>query len=67
MTVGAKNAIDKRLVQMYANIQTNNYDKTSRVEPERIMDSMSLMALNNRTFVQVRNYNMARKSDIAGQ
>jgi hypothetical protein len=64
MAVGAKDKIDRKLVQMYANVQTNNYDKTTRVDPERIMDSMSLIALNNRNFVQVRNYNMTRKADL---
>jgi len=64
MTVGAKDKIDRRLVQMYAKANTSNYDMTSAVDPEKMLSSMELMASYNKTFFNMKNNIGNRKSDL---
>lgn len=65
MSVGAKDHIDKKLVKMYANVQTITLDINLRLAPERILDCMSIMASNNQGIIRAnRKMNSRRKSDI---
>lgn len=64
MGVGARDAIDKRLVQMYAKVQTNNFELASKIDPERMMSSMDLMALNNKSYFEIKRNIVKRKSDL---
>ncbi|EKE04731.1 MAG: hypothetical protein ACD_20C00015G0008 [uncultured bacterium] len=54
MSIGPKDLIDKKLVQLYTNVRTNNFDVVSAVDPERIMNSISLIGLNNKAQIQIR-------------
>ena len=63
MAVGARDAIDKRLVQIYADLKTTPSESAKTVDPEKVLNSMELMSLNNKTFMQIRG----RKSDIGGR
>ncbi|OGI04982.1 MAG: hypothetical protein A2287_07560 [Candidatus Melainabacteria bacterium RIFOXYA12_FULL_32_12] len=53
MSIGPRDMIDRKLVQIYSNVQTNNLDIVSTVDPEKIMKSISLIALNNKIQVQI--------------
>lgn len=64
MGIGARDYIDQKLVTMYANVKTNNFELASKVDPEKMMDSMSLMALNNRSYLQIQKNMEQRKSDL---
>jgi|GEM_PF-730739 len=69
MAVGARDAIDRKLVQMYAKVQTNNFEQTSKIDPERMMSSMDLMALNNKSYFEIKKNTVKRdesqrKSDL---
>lgn len=57
MAVGPRDAIDKKLINMYADKQTNSFDSTSRLDPEKVWQSMALVAINNRNFIQVKGLN----------
>lgn len=54
MSVGPRDVIDKRLVQIYSNVQTSNFDITSKIDPEQIMDMISIIGLNNKAFIQIK-------------
>jgi len=64
MAVGAKDKIDRKLVSLYAKVQTNNFDLTSKVDPDKIMDSMYLMAMNNKTHIEISTNLIHRKSNL---
>jgi len=51
MSVRPKYEIDKKLAKIYANVQTNNFDMISKIDPEQIMKNMNLMGLNNRILI----------------
>ena len=67
MAVGARDAIDKKLVQMYANTQTSNLNTVSSVSPDQILNSMTLMSMNNRIFFEMKRTKTERKADIQVQ
>ena len=67
MAVGAKDKIDRKLVQMYANVQTSTPDKTTRLAPETVLDCMAIMALNNRGVIQAKKSIHYRKQDVNDQ
>lgn len=64
MGIGARDYIDQKLVTMYANVKTNNFELASKIDPEKMMDSMILMALNNRSYLQIKKNMEQRKSDL---
>ena len=64
MAVGAKDKIDRKLVKMYANVQTSTPDTSSRLDPEKVIDCMAIMALNNRGIIQANKSIHYRKNDI---
>ncbi|MEI7474923.1 MAG: hypothetical protein WCK67_09115 [bacterium] len=73
MAVGARDATDKKLVRMYANTKTMAEDNTSKVDPEQILRSMTMMAMQNRYQINMQKPMVLnnqqpvqkRKSDIA--
>jgi hypothetical protein len=64
MSVGARDYIDRKLVSMYANTKTNNFELAAKIDPEKMMDSMSLMAMNNKSYLQIKRNMEQRKSDL---
>lgn len=64
MVVGAKDKIDRKLVSLYAKVQTNNFDITSKVDPEKMLNSMNLMAMNNKVHIEVKTNLIHRKSNL---
>ncbi|MDD3013063.1 MAG: hypothetical protein PHC34_05110 [Candidatus Gastranaerophilales bacterium] len=64
MAVGARDNIDRRLVQMYSKVQTNNFELASAIDPSKMMNSMELMALNNKSYFEIKNNIGQRKSDL---
>lgn len=54
MSVGARDVIDKRLVQIYSDVQTSNFDMVSKVDPEQMMKAISLIGLNNRALIGLK-------------
>lgn len=65
MAVGARDKTDKKLVKLYANVKTMSDDTTSKVDPDQMLKSMSLMAMHNRNFINFNKPVSRRKSDIA--
>jgi len=41
---------------MYADVKTYNFDASSRISPDEVLNAMSIIALNNRCFIKSRNY-----------
>jgi len=64
MAVGPNDVIDRKLVQIYAKAKTNNFDMSSTVNPEKIMNSMELMALNNKSYFDIKRNIGNRKSNL---
>jgi hypothetical protein len=65
MAVGAKDATDKKLVKMYANVKTMSENTTSQVDPEQILRTMSMIAMHNKHQIQFNNSAIKRKANIA--
>ena len=52
MAIGARDYIDKMLVEKYAEMQVDNHDqRESIVSPEEVMDAMSYTSYNVRNFI----------------
>jgi len=54
MAVVPTNAIDKRLAELYMNKVTVNLDSKSSLCPDEFWNSMELIAINNKAFMQVK-------------
>ena len=61
MSIGPKDMIDRKLVQMYASVQTSNFDIESKVDPDKIMQNMNIYALGNKALILVNKNNNCRK------
>ncbi|MFA6990075.1 MAG: hypothetical protein WC197_08410 [Candidatus Gastranaerophilaceae bacterium] len=55
MSIGAKSALDKKLVEIYKNTQTICADTKSRIDPTKIMDNMQMIAINNQAYIFINN------------
>lgn len=60
MAVGARDALDTRLTHLYANVQTVTFEKSSRVDADKIYAGLTMMAMTNKALVNIHN----RKSNI---
>lgn len=54
MAVTPTNAIDKRLAELYMDKVTVNLDRQSSLCPDDFWNSMELIAINNKAFMQVK-------------
>jgi len=63
MAIGARDAIDKKLAAMYADKQTNNFDITSKVDPELVWQGMKMIAINNRAMINFNNARIAKRTE----
>ena len=61
MAIGARDGIDKKLTQLYADKQTSNFDIKSKVDPEQVWQGMTMIAMNNKAFMQINNRKFAQK------
>ncbi len=59
MAVGAKTKMDKKLVSLYTGKQTTNFDTKSSIDPEVIWQGMTVIAMNNKAFLNINNANIA--------
>ncbi len=64
MAVGANNNYDQSIVDIYQEAQTYNDNPESKVDPEKIMQSISIMGYNNKLFFEVQKNLGKRKEDI---
>ena len=58
MAVGARDFIDKLLVEKYAQEKVDNHDASayvSRVSPDEVMNAMSVSSNNFRTMLELNN------------
>ena len=53
--IGPRDTIDKRLVQMYANVQTCNFDQINKINTEDMMKGIELMSRCNKIFIDLNN------------
>jgi hypothetical protein len=53
MSIGAKTAIDKKLIQLYAEKQTMQFNESDRIDPEMVWQGMKIIASTNRTFINL--------------
>lgn len=59
--IGPRDSIDSRLVQIYANIITSNFERINIIDPDKMMQMMSISAHNNRAFVELgSNYRIKK-------
>jgi hypothetical protein len=55
MAIGANNSIDRRLVELYKDKQTFCADNQSKLSPEKVLDSMQMIAVANRAYMYMNN------------
>ena len=53
MAIGARDVLDQRLTAIYANVQTVNFEKDNRVEPDQVIKGLSMMAMANRAMLNL--------------
>lgn len=65
MAIGARDTTDKKLVRLYANVKTLSENTTSQIDPEQILRTMSMIAMNNRHQIQFNNTALKRRANFA--
>jgi hypothetical protein len=55
MSVGAKNAMDKRLVELYKDKQTLCSDNKSQIDAKTVWDNMQMIAVTNQAYMFINN------------
>ncbi len=53
MAITAKNNIDKRLTELYADKITVNLERTSLLNPDEVWQTMQIIASNNKALVKI--------------
>ncbi len=64
MAVGASNNYDQCIVDTYKEMQTYNENLESKVDPEKIMQTISIVGYNNKLFFEVQQNLGIRKGDL---
>ncbi len=64
MAVGANNQHDQSIVDIYNEVKTFNEDMESKVDPEKIMDTISIIGYNNKLYFEIQQSLGKRKADI---
>ena len=54
MAIGTTNRFEERIVDIYIDKQTVNFDAAQRVSPSVVMDCMTMIAVNNQAFLNIR-------------
>jgi hypothetical protein len=62
MYIGPKDETDKKLVRLYKDTQTVNVCKTTQTNTENLLNSITLLGLNNKIYFEVQRINLLRKS-----
>ncbi len=62
MYIGPRDETDKKLVRLYQNTQTVNVNKPNQSSTENLLQSITLLGLNNKIYFEVQRINKLRKS-----
>ena len=60
MPIGARDGLDQKLTEIYANVQTVTFEKDGRIAPDQVIKSLSMVAIANRAMLNLGS----RKSNI---
>jgi len=61
--IGARDKLDRRLVELYQNVQTINLSSVQAVNSDDMWRKMGLLSLTNRAFVDIKHNK--RQADLA--
>jgi len=64
MATTTNDIYENQIKTVYATMQTNNFDPSSQIDAEKMMSVMSIIANNNRIFIEVNNRIGVRKNDL---
>lgn len=53
--IGARDRLDKKLVQLYQNVRTVNFDSIDRVNSNDMWNNIGLLAQTNKAFFDIQN------------